>query len=62
MQAFFGAKTPLSGFGPIPGSAAEMSRGLCTGDGVDAVLPKSHVRLHSRLSRQSGVGGVQRCA
>jgi hypothetical protein len=40
-----------------------MARGLRTGDGVDAGLPKSHVLLHSRLSRAGpGVGGMQRCA
>jgi hypothetical protein len=31
--------------------AKDVARGLLKGDGVDAVLPKSHVRLHSRLSR-----------
>ena len=55
MQAFFGAKiSSVRLLVQIPGSAAKMSRvAFAPGDGVDAILPTSHVRLHSRLSRAS---------
>ena len=64
VQAVFGAKTSsVRLLVQIPGSAAKMSRAAFTGHGVDAVLPKSHVRLRPGLSGAGhGVGSVQRCA
>src|SRR5450631_2184478 len=50
--------------GPNPGECSQdVARDLRTGDGVNAVLPKSYVRLRSCLSGAGpGVGRVQRCA
>ena len=64
IQAFFGAKTSsVRLLVQIPGGSQDVARGLRTGDGVNAVLPKSYVRLRSCLSgTDPGVGGVQRCA
>jgi hypothetical protein len=64
MQAFFGAKTSsVRLLVQIPGGSQDVARGLRTGDGVNAVLPKSYVRLRSCLSGTGpGVGSVQRCA
>ena len=65
MQAFFGAKSSsvrllVLNFGERD---KDVARGLRTGDGVDAILPKSHVLLRTRLSGAGhGVGGMQRCA
>ena len=65
MQAFFRRQDFLcQAFGPNPGECSQdVARDLRMGDGVNAVLPKSYVRLRSRLSGAGpGVGGVQRCA
>src|SRR6202047_3653972 len=64
VQAVFGAESSSVRFlVQIPGGAAKMSRSLHSGYGVDAVLPKSHVRLRPSLSRASpGVSSVQRGA
>src|SRR5665213_4481023 len=59
VQAVFGAKSsPARLLVQIPGSAAKMSRAAFTrAMGIDAVLPKSHVRLRPGLSRAGhGVG------
>src|SRR5476649_238381 len=43
MQAFFGAKTSsVRLLVQIPGGRQDVARGLRTGDGVNAVLPKSY--------------------
>src|ERR1019366_2723590 len=49
---------------PDPGGRSkDVARGVHTGHGVDAVLPKSHVRLRASLSRAGpGVSSVQRRA
>src|ERR1700730_10947152 len=45
------------------GRSKDVERGVHTGHGIDAVLPKSHVRLRPSLSRAGpGVRSVQRCA
>jgi hypothetical protein len=64
VQAVFGAKSsPVRLLVQIPGVAAKIPRGVHTGHGVDAVLPKSHVRLRPSLSRAGpGVSSVQRYA
>ena len=64
VQAVFGAKSSsVRLLVQIPGSAAKMSRAAFTrAMELDAVLPKSDVRLHPRFSRAGhGVGRVQRC-
>jgi hypothetical protein len=60
MQAFFGAKSSsVRLLVQISASATKMSRAAFA-RAMEAVLPRSHVRLRTRLSGAGhGVGGVQ---